>query len=336
MALTRRQTITILFAAAGALLAAAILLPAGLWTCAWYADPPAALGEVTLSASEVHVGDTVIATIPVKVPWHRRPAGPLRFIPPDGLQALDTAEARRTATRFGTIVWTYTLRLQPYDLKTFDPAPFTVPLRPDRAGEDRELNGTIPAITVTPRFDAENRPDPTTAGELTEAILPRTDRRWLWTAIAIAVAAVAIILLLRPTRSSRVPLPPPSPWTAAESALATLETDLPMAPDAFFVRLTDIVRRYLEAAFGLHATERTTPEFLREMNHAPDRLSTEQRLLLTDFLTAADMVKFARTEATQEQMLDALTRARRFVVDTSTARTEEGTAGSEPSEADRA
>jgi hypothetical protein len=88
-----------------------------------------------------------------------------------------------------------------------------------------------------------------------------------------------------------------------------------MEPDKFFVRLVDLLRQYLEHAFHLPATEQTTVEFLQTMQNAPDLLSSDHRALLEDVIRAADVVKFARTDASDEQMREALGKARSFVVD---------------------
>ena len=106
------------------------------------------------------------------------------------------------------------------------------------------------------------------------------------------------------------------PWEEGGLALDQLEADLPMEPDRFFVRLVDVLRRYLEAAVHLRATEQTTVEFLNAMQAAPDLLSQHHRALLEEVIRAADVVKFARTHATDEQLLGALEKGRRFILET--------------------
>jgi len=87
--------------------------------------------------------------------------------------------------------------------------------------------------------------------------------------------------------------------TAYEIAAARLD-DLRARPrpdaqamDSFFVELSDIVRRYLEDRFGLHAQELTTEEFLEVAAASPD-LDDDRRRFLRKFLNSADQVKFAR------------------------------------------
>ena len=83
----------------------------------------------------------------------------------------------------------------------------------------------------------------------------------------------------------------------------------------FYVRLSDIVRRYVEERFGLMAPQRSTPEFLREARGS-SALSDDHQDLLARFLRAADMVKFALHVPAAADAEGALTAARGFVEDT--------------------
>jgi hypothetical protein len=80
----------------------------------------------------------------------------------------------------------------------------------------------------------------------------------------------------------------------------------------FYVRLTAIVRKYIEGTTGVHAPEQTTEEFLREIG-AGERFSREERQRLKDFLESADLVKFARFLPQSSDVDESYHRARRFV-----------------------
>jgi hypothetical protein len=60
----------------------------------------------------------------------------------------------------------------------------------------------------------------------------------------------------------------------------------------FFVELSGIMRRYLERRFQLRSPELTTERFLEVVSDSPD-LSDAHQLLLRDFLSQSDLVKFA-------------------------------------------
>jgi hypothetical protein len=69
----------------------------------------------------------------------------------------------------------------------------------------------------------------------------------------------------------------------------------------FYQGVSNILRRYLERRFGLHAPERTTEEFLAELA-ADDTLSSEHKAVLGTFLQHCDLVKFAKLEPSEEEI----------------------------------
>ena len=139
--------------------------------------------------------------------------------------------------------------------------------------------------------------------------------RTLWLIAAlIALAACAYfgirLLAVWRTRARR--------RSAYDVAKADLDALL-MAPrpgaremDAFFVQLSGIVRRYLEDRFGLRSPELTTEEFVEELAHSPDLVRSHQRLL-REFLSRADLVKFAHVVPDPVDVELSLESARSFL-----------------------
>lgn len=82
--------------------------------------------------------------------------------------------------------------------------------------------------------------------------------------------------------------------------------------DAFFVRLSGVIRRYLEDRFALRSPELTTEEFLDELALSPDLLRAH-RDALRDFLRRADLVKFAHHVPAAGDVEESLDIARRFL-----------------------
>lgn len=85
------------------------------------------------------------------------------------------------------------------------------------------------------------------------------------------------------------------PHTKALRALARLRSQPRTTPaqiDAFYVDLSAVLRVYLEERFQLHAPERTTEEFLQELDQG-DQLARAHREPLRRFLRQCDLVKFA-------------------------------------------
>src|SRR5262249_46330208 len=106
-----------------------------------------------------------------------------------------------------------------------------------------------------------------------------------------------------------------TPEEIASAALAALLAEnLPSRGlfKEFYVRLTGIVRQYIEDTTGLRAPEQTTEEFLRDMR-SREAFAPDRSLRLAEFLEAADMVKYAGQEPGQDQIEEAVLRAREFV-----------------------
>jgi hypothetical protein len=145
---------------------------------------------------------------------------------------------------------------------------------------------------------------------------------WWWVAallVMAAGAAVAAWYLWRRREMEAVPLgPPPTPYEIAVQELQQLLADQLMERgelDAFYTRLSDIVRRYLEGRFHLRAPERTTEEFLYEVAR-DNSLIQEHKDLLGRFLQECDLVKFARFRPGLEDMKRAFEAAQQFIEDT--------------------
>ena len=87
-------------------------------------------------------------------------------------------------------------------------------------------------------------------------------------------------------------------------------------PRLFCIEVSDTLRAYLEEAFSMRAPERTTEEFLSELQSSA-LLSLTQKRSLADFLMRCDLVKFARDEPTVEQLKELHESALRLVDETS-------------------
>ena len=144
---------------------------------------------------------------------------------------------------------------------------------------------------------------------------------WAWIAIAAALVLVAVAFLLwRRARRRRLQRGEPSEpaHLLALAALDRLQSDDLIALqriDEFYVRVSSILRYYIEWRFALRAPEQTTEEFLDAMLVAGGPIA-EYRDLLSAFLKHCDLVKFARHHPATDDMHNALQRAREFVEQT--------------------
>jgi hypothetical protein len=140
---------------------------------------------------------------------------------------------------------------------------------------------------------------------------------WWWGVPIVLLASLASLAfwLTRKRSRTEINLPKQSPAEIANIQLALLlSEDLPGKRlfTEFYVRLTGIVRQYIEGTTGIRAPEQTTEEFLRDM-HSVKVFSPEQSVRLQHFLEAADMVKYAGQQPDGEQIELSIARAKEFI-----------------------
>lgn len=126
-------------------------------------------------------------------------------------------------------------------------------------------------------------------------------------AAGVVVAGLVLLALFRPQRKS----PPISPRQRALAALAALRAR-ELEPYDFGVQASDILREFVRDEHGLDATTRTSLEFLEALQNHPI-FDLDERAALAGFLEAADLLKFARAGAAQQDMQRMLETAERLV-----------------------
>jgi hypothetical protein len=138
---------------------------------------------------------------------------------------------------------------------------------------------------------------------------------WVWGLLLVIALVFTVFRFLRRREPRLAVERKRSPEEIASEALgALLAEDLPgqgLFKD-FYVRLTGIVRVYIEETTGLKAPEQTTEEFLREMRTRAT-FSAERSIQLQEFLEAADMVKYAGQQPASDQIVRSIRRAQEFV-----------------------
>jgi hypothetical protein len=171
-------------------------------------------------------------------------------------------------------------------------------------------------LTITSELDGQV-PD---LANLEPMLAPKSialRRPWLLIMTIAALVSLFGMLLwaTRAGKSKSIELPKRPPSEIAREQLdALLAEKLPSKGllKEFYLRLTAIVREFIEGSTGIRAPEQTTEEFL----HDP-RLSTvfesDQSLRLKEFLEAADMVKYAGSQPSEDQVDTAIERAREFI-----------------------
>ena len=130
-----------------------------------------------------------------------------------------------------------------------------------------------------------------------------------WVFFIFALFGVAIVVFISiwiirrhlAKRSEKSVLIPPQPphilaWNKLQSSL-----DLIHDADLFCTEVSLIIRVYLEGRFDLQAPDRTTEEFLFELQTSK-YLDDSHKDLLGDFLSECDLVKFAKAEPPENEL----------------------------------
>jgi hypothetical protein len=140
---------------------------------------------------------------------------------------------------------------------------------------------------------------------------------WFWIGLALLAAAVLGFLIWKfwlKKKLTPAPPPPLPPHVRARRRLREAMAHI-SDPKLFVSVVSDTVRFYLEESFHLRAPERTTEEFLYELQSS-NRLAENVKASLNEFLSRCDLVKFAKYEPTQMELEDLHSAAMRIVEET--------------------
>jgi hypothetical protein len=225
--------------------------------------------------------------------------------PAENVQTLEDGRTRTTRT---------------YTIDAVKPGDYRIAPVEVTWGKDGRVTVPSPALRVrdvTPeeaatleRFEPIVMPSSPRRGPLRSTVL------WALAALLAAVAVLALaFVFLRRRRETALVQTPRLPWETARDRLRALEARGFTEPGAFYVELSDILRRYIEGRFRVHAPERTTPEFLAEATNT-GFFSAEHQHLLGGVLRHADRVKFALHEASEVEMEQDFNDVRRFIEET--------------------
>jgi len=140
---------------------------------------------------------------------------------------------------------------------------------------------------------------------------------WVWWVLAAVLvgAALAVALHWWRKQKARVPLIPIVPAHVRAKQRLHAALALIHDPRLFCIEVSGVIRVYLEERFNFHAPERTTEEFLLELQ-ATRLLTPDQKQSLGEFLQSCDLVKFARYEPTESALRQLQDSALRLVDET--------------------
>lgn len=300
------------------LLTVVLLLALGAGGLYWYGASRdlsiEKIGEVTLTPSQdIKLGNLVTAKVTIKCPWKRRPVAAQATVG-KGCRKLSTPTINRQKTGLGYALWEIAVPLKPYRTGDIPKGQLQITFNRDKSAEipvdDNLMQLVIPAFKVEP-LPLDATTVPTIAGKIDEIELNKGWQGYWWR-IAAGLVAVIIILFVVFKRRKEVMAIIITPWERALGTLGGLRTDVAggnVELGICFVRLTDIVRLYLEERFILKSSKQTTYEFLAEMKQSDSPLEDGQRDFLKQFMQAADLVKFAKLPPDAGQLDHAMDKA---------------------------
>jgi hypothetical protein len=154
-----------------------------------------------------------------------------------------------------------------------------------------------------------NAPAPTNAAPLkfddTLKPLINIPDVWFWVIVAVVVIILAVagwfFWKYWRKKKSMVPVVPPVPPHIRARQMLDKALGLISEPKLFSIAVSDTIRIYLEERFNFHAPDRTTEEFLYELQ-STNLLTPDQKESLAQFLASCDLIKFARYEPTETEL----------------------------------
>jgi len=140
---------------------------------------------------------------------------------------------------------------------------------------------------------------------------------WVWCGLGALILAALLFWAWRYSRKRQAETPPAPIIPAHVRARQRLAEALALIgqPKEFCTAVSNTARWYLEERFDFRAPERTTEEFLYELQ-STDLLTRDQKDSLREFLNRCDLVKFARYEPREPELHDLHDAALRLVDET--------------------
>jgi len=153
--------------------------------------------------------------------------------------------------------------------------------------------------------------------------LPQSYNLWMWGGILcgfVLLSGIAFVVIIRirtKTGDGMAANKIPAHLLAFDELNALVSENLVEKGDikAFYQKISDIVRRYIENRFNIKAPEQTTEEFLTGIQTRDDFNDT-YKALLKNFLTHCDLVKFARHQPETEDIQNTFDSSKEFILGT--------------------
>ena len=273
-------------------------------------DVSAENAALTVEPQEVPLGGAVTAQITLDLPLFVQPPEAV-FQPPQGMVAAGTAQWHKNYG-WNKNRWKLDQSFRALSLES-------------GTGGSVSLNfaGQEPVLLQFPAVTIRSVPAEGAELDLAGALPPgKPVSAWYgWIAGAVLILAIAALWWWKMRSSAKMEVFLP-PWIRAEQELGILQKELEDGKTGLetgFLRLTDLLRAYLEERFQMPARKRTAEEFLEELRSDSNPLPPSEKPFLRDFMSAAELVKFAKQPPERTLLLRALNGAKELVIHTTPA-----------------
>ena len=204
-------------------------------------------------------------------------------------------------------VETYRYRLEPFLSGTYDIPSFTFEFTDVNTPETVHTLETEPIPVEVTSLLGEDRENLTIADIEEVVSIPRQPSyAWAWVlgVLILLGSGLGLWYFIRKRRPLEIiRIFKPAHELAYERLHALVQAKLIETGQikAFYERISNILRHYIEDRFQVRAPEQTTEEFLQELSRT-DALPADDKAGLGDFLASCDLVKFARHEPQTEHI----------------------------------
>jgi hypothetical protein len=299
-----------------AILATIALAAFAYWRGISKDTPVEKFSEVVLDGQK-RLGDDIEVYALFKTPWHRFPQE-ASLVPGKGSQLIDKPQIELYKIRYGFCIWKVRADIQAYRTGDIPKGTLDVVFNEGKSEDAvKHISLEIPSFNVS-SLDVGASRDLALASSI-DKNKNGSNALFMWLGIAGVLFILIIVLIVlcgKKKGPGRIVL---TPWGIAFVELSELREQLKngkLASPICFSRLTDIVRNYLEKRFSLRAPQQTTYEFLQDLRRSSGPLNENHRHFLKDFLTSADLVKFANLPADLTLLEDAMDKAEKLVSET--------------------
>lgn len=294
---------------------------------------------LTTSADSISTAETLTLTLAamlddgyaVEFPTYPEPAKPAPTPPELSTPAVPAEftpagydDAAPVLGDDGKVTRTRSYRLEPFLDGTYTIPPLSVTFWQEVEGEDQKSTAETEPVTIKVSSVIAAGESPGVmeiAGPLSvENPVPWGRYGVLLLLLAAAAAAAYWYKFIRVVPGPP-PAPPIPPHVRALAALEAIQREKLVESGLYkeyYIRVSDVLRHYMEDQFQLRAPERTTEEFLAEIQHNA-MLGLQEQLLLRAFLRHCDLVKFAKAEPSPEEIRETYKTCEKFIIDSEAA-----------------